>query len=168
MKLNRLTALVAILSFLTVGIAFAGKDLDAVQQKGFVQAGVNGGVFGFGMPDEKGVWKGLDVDTARAVAAAVFGDASKVKYTPLTAQQRFTALQSGEIDVLTRNATRTLSRETQLGRTSSRSTITTGRASWCRRSSASKAPRTSAEQRSAFCREQPPSRMPPTTSVPTT
>ena len=115
MKLNRLTALVAILSFLTVGIAFAGKDLDAVQQKGFVQAGVNGGVFGFGMPDEKGVWKGLDVDTARAVAAAVFGDASKVKYTPLTAQQRFTALQSGEIDVLTRNATRTLSRETQLG-----------------------------------------------------
>ncbi|MGK2907159.1 MAG: hypothetical protein ACSLFH_12555, partial [Desulfuromonadales bacterium] len=78
MKLNRLTALVAILSFLAVGVAFAGKDLDAVKKKGFVQAGVNGGVFGFGMPDEKGVWKGLDVDTARAVAAAVFGDASKV------------------------------------------------------------------------------------------
>ncbi len=67
------------------------------------------------MPDEKGVWKGLDVDTARAVAAAIFGDADKVKFTPLTAQQRFTALQSGEIDLLTRNATRTLSRETQLG-----------------------------------------------------
>ena len=88
---------------------------DAVKKKGFIQAGVNGGVFGFGMPDEKGVWKGLDVDTARAVAAAIFGDASKIKYTPLTAQQRFTALQSGEIDVLTRNATRTLTRETQLG-----------------------------------------------------
>jgi general L-amino acid transport system substrate-binding protein len=115
MKLNRLTALVAILSFLAAGIAFAGKDLDAVKKKGFIQAGVNGGVFGFGMPDEKGVWKGLDVDTARAVAAAVFGDASKIKYVPLTAQQRFTALQSGEIDLLTRNATRTLSRDTQLG-----------------------------------------------------
>lgn len=115
MKLSRLTVLVVILSMLAAGLAFAGKDLDAVQKKGFIQAGVNGGVFGFGMPDEKGVWKGLDVDTARAVAAAIFGDASKVKFTPLTAQQRFTALQSGEIDVLTRNATRTLSRDTQLG-----------------------------------------------------
>jgi general L-amino acid transport system substrate-binding protein len=104
-----------ILSLLAAGVAFAGKDLDAVKKKGFIQAGVNGGVFGFGMPDSKGVWKGLDVDTARAIAAAIFGDANKVKYTPLTAQQRFTALQSGEIDVLTRNATRTLSRETQLG-----------------------------------------------------
>jgi len=115
MKMSRLTVLVMIVSLLTAGFAFAGKDLDAVKKKGFIQAGVNGGVFGFGMPDEKGVWKGLDVDTAKAVAAAIFGDASKVKYTPLTAQQRFTALQSGEIDVLTRNATRTLSRETQLG-----------------------------------------------------
>ncbi len=115
MKLSRLTVLVMILSLLAAGIAFAGKDLDAVQKKGFIQAGVNGGVFGFGMPDEKGVWKGLDVDTARAIAVAIFGDASKVKFTPLTAQQRFTALQSGEIDVLTRNATRTLSRDTQLG-----------------------------------------------------
>ena len=115
MKLNRLTVLVMILSLLAAGVAFAGKDLDAVKKKGFIQAGVNGGVFGFGMPDSKGVWKGLDVDTARAVAAAIFGDAKKVKFTPLTAQQRFTALQSGEIDVLTRNATRTLSRDTQLG-----------------------------------------------------
>ncbi len=100
---------------LIAGPALAGADFDAVKKKGFIQAGVNGGVFGFGMPDEKGVWRGLDVDTARAIAAAVFGDADKVKYTPLTAQQRFTALQSGEIDVLTRNATRTLTRETQLG-----------------------------------------------------
>ena len=115
MKMSRLTVLVMILSLLAAGAAFAGKDLDAVKKKGFIQAGVNGGVFGFGMPDEKGVWKGLDVDTAKAVAVAIFGDASKVKFTPLTAQQRFTALQSGEIDVLTRNATRTLSRETQLG-----------------------------------------------------
>jgi general L-amino acid transport system substrate-binding protein len=115
MKLSKLTVLVMILSLLAAGVAFAGKDLDAVKKKGFIQAGVNGGVFGFGMHDSKGVWKGLDVDTARAVAAAIFGDASKVKFTPLTAQQRFTALQSGEIDVLTRNATRTLSRDTQLG-----------------------------------------------------
>ncbi|PNU19718.1 amino acid ABC transporter substrate-binding protein [Geothermobacter hydrogeniphilus] len=115
MKLAKIMALVMCLSLLSAGLAFAGKDLDAVKKKGFIQAGVNGGVFGFGMPDEKGVWKGLDVDTARAIAAAIFGDAGKVKFTPLTAQQRFTALQSGEIDVLTRNATRTLTRETQLG-----------------------------------------------------
>ncbi len=115
MRFARLVALVAAVSLLCGGLAFAGKDLDAVVKKGFIQAGVNGGVFGFGMPDSKGVWKGLDVDTARAVAAAIFGDASKVRFTPLTAQQRFTALQSGEIDLLTRNATRTLSRETQLG-----------------------------------------------------
>lgn len=115
MKITRLVALVAAISLLIGGLAVAGKDFDAVKKKGYLQAGVNGGVFGFGMPDAKGVWKGLDVDTARAVAAAIFGDADKVKFTPLTAQQRFTALQSGEIDVLTRNATRTLSRETQLG-----------------------------------------------------
>jgi len=96
------------------GTSMAGTLAD-VKAKGFIQAGVNGDVFGFGKPDEKGVWKGLDVDTARAIAAAVFGDADKVKFTPLTAKTRFTALQSGEVDVLTRNATRTLGRETALG-----------------------------------------------------
>ncbi len=115
MKFSKTLVLVLSLSLMLVSFAYAGKDLDAVRAKGFLQAGANGSVFGFGMPDAKGVWKGLDVDTARAMAAAIFGDASKVKFTPLTAQQRFTALQSGEIDVLTRNATRTLSRETQLG-----------------------------------------------------
>jgi len=94
---------------------FAGETLDAVKKKGFVTVGVNGSLFGFGQPDEKGVWKGLDVDTGRAIAAAVFGDAEKVKFVPLTAVQRFTALQSGEIDVLCRNATRTLNRDTALG-----------------------------------------------------
>jgi general L-amino acid transport system substrate-binding protein len=97
-----------------VGSASAGTLAD-VKAKGFVQVGVNGDLFGFGKPDEKGVWKGLDVDTGRAIAAAVFGDANKVKFIPLTAVTRFTALQSGEIDVLCRNATRTLSRETALG-----------------------------------------------------
>lgn len=99
---------------LSAGIAMAG-TLEDVKDKGFIQAGVNGDLFGFAKPDEKGVWKGLDVDTARAVSAAIFGDADKVKYTPLTAKTRFTALQSGEIDVLTRNATQTLSRDTALG-----------------------------------------------------
>lgn len=104
-----------VLAVMAGGVVQAGETLDAVRKKGFIQVGVNGSLFGFGMPDEKGEWKGLDVDTARAIAAALFGDASKVKYTPLTAQQRFTALQSGEVDVLCRNATRTLTRETQLG-----------------------------------------------------
>ena len=100
--------------FALIGSVSAG-TLDDVKAKGFIQAGVNGDLFGFGKPDEKGVWKGLDVDTARAIAVAVFGDADKVKYTPLTAKTRFTALQSGEIDVLTRNCTQTLSRDTALG-----------------------------------------------------
>lgn len=100
-------------------IALAGTvsagTLQDVRAKGFIQAGVNGELFGFGKPDEKGVYRGLDVDSARALAAAVFGDANKVKYTPLTAKTRFTALQSGEIDVLFRNCTQTLSRDTALG-----------------------------------------------------
>ncbi len=107
-----LLAMIAV--FALIGSASAG-TLDDVKAKGFIQAGVNGDLFGFGKPDEKGVWKGLDVDTARAIAAAVFGDANKVKYTPLTAKTRFTALQSGEIDVLTRNCTQTLGRDTDLG-----------------------------------------------------
>ncbi len=115
MKLTKVLVLVLGLCLTFGTFAYAGKDLDAVRAKGYIQAGVNGSVFGFGMPDAKGNWAGLDVDTARAIAVAIFGDASKVKFTPLSAQQRFTALQSGEIDVLTRNATQTLSRETQLG-----------------------------------------------------
>jgi general L-amino acid transport system substrate-binding protein len=95
--------------------AVFGGTLDDVKAKGYVQVGVNGQLFGFGMPDEKGEWKGLDVDTGRAIAAAIFGNATKIKFVPLTAVQRFTALQSGEVDVLCRNATWTLSRDTQLG-----------------------------------------------------
>ena len=88
---------------------------DAVRSKGFVQCGTNTGLAGFGAPDSQGVWKGIDVDVCRAVAAAVLGDASKVRYTGLTAQQRFTALQSGEVDILSRNTTYTLTRDTSLG-----------------------------------------------------
>jgi len=97
------------------GALHAESTLNAVKAKGYVQCGVNTGLAGFSQPDSKGVWKGLDVDMCRAVAAAVFGDASKVRYTPLTAQQRFTALQSGEIDMLSRNTTWTLARDTSLG-----------------------------------------------------
>src|SRR5262245_54918289 len=75
----------------------AQSTLDAVKAKGFVQCGVNTSLPGFSAPDSQGVWRGIDVDMCKAVAAAVFGDANKVRYTPTTAQQRFTALQSGEV-----------------------------------------------------------------------
>ena len=96
------------------GMAGAG-TLDEVRARGVVVVGVNVGVAGFSMPDEKGVWKGLDVDTAKAIAAAVLGDANKVKYIALTAVQRLPALQSKEVDVLCRNTTATLTRETVNG-----------------------------------------------------
>jgi general L-amino acid transport system substrate-binding protein len=87
----------------------------AIRQRGFVQCGVNTGLAGFGIANSQGQWTGFDVDACRAIAAAVLGDATKVKFTPLSAQQRFTALQSGEIDVLSRNTTWTVSRDSSLG-----------------------------------------------------
>jgi general L-amino acid transport system substrate-binding protein len=89
--------------------------LENVRQKGSVSCGVNVGLGGFSMPDSKGVWKGLDVDVCRAVAAAVFGDSEKVKYVPTTGTSRFAALQSGEIDILARNTTLTLVRDATIG-----------------------------------------------------
>ena len=89
--------------------------LDAVRRKDFVQCGVTTGVAGFSTPDAQGQWRGLDVDVCRAVAAAVLGDAQKVRFTPLTAAQRFTALQAGEIDVLSRITTITFQRDVQVG-----------------------------------------------------
>jgi len=115
MKRFKLISLVVVAVFLvTAGLAMAG-TLEDVKAKGYISVGVNEGLFGFSKPDEKGVWRGLDVDTARAISVAVFGAPDKLKFVPLTAKTRFTALQSGEIDVLTRNATRTLGRETSLG-----------------------------------------------------
>jgi general L-amino acid transport system substrate-binding protein len=95
--------------------AFAGKTLDAIKQRGQVVCGVNTGLAGFSAADSSGNWSGLDVDFCKAVAAATLGDATKVKYVPLNAQQRFTALQSGEIDMLSRNTTFTLTRDGSLG-----------------------------------------------------
>ena len=92
--------------------AHAG-TLENVRQKGFVSCGVNVGLGGFSMPDSKGVWKGLDVDACRATAAAVFGDAEKVKYVPTTGTSRFAALQSGEIDIRSRNTTFTKTTKAQ-------------------------------------------------------
>ncbi len=94
--------------------ALAG-TLDDVKTKGFVQCGVSQGLPGFSNPDSSNNWTGMDVDFCRAVAAAIFGDASKVKFSPLNSKERFTALQSGEVDLLSRNTTWTMSRDTSLG-----------------------------------------------------
>jgi general L-amino acid transport system substrate-binding protein len=100
----------------TAGVAAAQtKTLDTVKQRGSLSCGVNIGLAGFSQPDDKGNWTGLDVDYCKAIAAAVFGDATKVKYVPTTAKERFTALQSGEIDVLIRNTTWTTARDSSLG-----------------------------------------------------
>ena len=93
------------------------KTLDNTKKAGFVKCGVSQGLPGFSNADESGNWTGIDVDVCRAVAAAVLGDADKVKYTPLSAKERFTALTSGEIDVLARNTTWTLSRDADIGLT---------------------------------------------------
>jgi general L-amino acid transport system substrate-binding protein len=89
--------------------------LDDVKAKGFVQCGVSQGLIGFSQPDDQNRWTGLDVDFCRAVAAAIFNDPEAVRFTPLTAKERFTALQSGEVDVLSRNTTWTMGRDTALG-----------------------------------------------------
>jgi general L-amino acid transport system substrate-binding protein len=118
MKLNTLktvAVLVAAMGTLAAAPAFAGKTLDAIKSRGQVVCGVNTGLAGFSAADSSGKWAGLDVDVCRAVAAAVLNDGEKVKYVPLNAQARFTALQSGEVDVLSRNTTFTLTRDASLG-----------------------------------------------------
>jgi len=100
---------------LPASVAWAGPTLDAVKKRGELVCGSNPGIAGFGLPDDKGQWKGFDIEFCRAVAATIFNDASKVRFTPLSAKDRFTALQSGEIDVLSRNTTWTQSREVGQG-----------------------------------------------------
>jgi len=115
--MKKLTHVVALagLATLAATTAQAGPTLDAIKARGQIICGVNTGLGGFALPDSAGNWTGIDVDVCKAVAAAVFGDASKVKYVPTTAQQRFTAVQTGEVDLLSRNTTWTLTRDTQLG-----------------------------------------------------
>lgn len=103
------------LVFFSATTARAQATAAAVAKKGFIQCGVNTGLAGFSQPDSQGEWRGIDVDLCRALAAALFGDARKVRYTPLNAQQRFTALQSGEIDLLSRNTSWTIARDAGLG-----------------------------------------------------
>jgi len=93
----------------------SAQTLQTVKDRGILNCGANGTLAGFGLPDAQGNWTGLDVDVCRAIAAAIFNDASKVKFVPLSAKDRLTALQSGEVDVLVRNTTWTLSRDTSLG-----------------------------------------------------
>jgi general L-amino acid transport system substrate-binding protein len=111
----KLACLAGALVAVTSTVAFAGARLDAIKQRGELICGVNTGLGGFSIPDSTGKWVGLDADICRAVAAALFGDGNKVKFVPTNAQQRFTALQSGEVDLLSRNTTWTLTRDTQLG-----------------------------------------------------
>jgi general L-amino acid transport system substrate-binding protein len=115
--MTAMTTLGAILILLALQTAAAHAQATAAAtlKRGYLQCGVNTGLAGFSQPDGKGEWRGLDVDLCRAVGAALFGDARKVRYTPLTAQQRFTALQSGEIDILSRNTSWTIARDTSLG-----------------------------------------------------
>jgi general L-amino acid transport system substrate-binding protein len=109
---------IALILSLGVSSAFAdghGSTLDVVKERGVLKCGSNTGLAGFGNPNDDGVWEGIDVDVCRAVAAAVFGDASKVEYVPTTSKVRFTVLQSGEVDMLSRNTTWTLQRDVELG-----------------------------------------------------
>lgn len=112
-RLKMFGGVVAALVF--AGTAHAGTTFDSIKKKGYVTCGVTTNLPGFAFIDSKGQWQGLDVDMCRAIATTVFGDAKKTKISPLTTQQRFTALQAGEVDVLTRNTTQTLSRDTTLG-----------------------------------------------------
>ena len=114
-KLQLAAATVATIGALLAAPAHAGKTLDAIKARGQVICGVNTGLAGFAAADSSGKWSGLDIDVCKALAAATLSDAEKVKYVPLNAQQRFTALQSGEVDVLARNTTFTLTRDASLG-----------------------------------------------------
>jgi general L-amino acid transport system substrate-binding protein len=114
--MNRLPTAIALATALAFGVtAASAQTLAAVKDRGELICGANGTLAGFGLPDPQGNWTGFDVDFCRAVAAAIFNDPAKVKFVPLTAKDRFTALQSGEVDVLSRNTTWTLSRDTSLG-----------------------------------------------------
>jgi general L-amino acid transport system substrate-binding protein len=115
-NMKRLATAMAYATVLTFGTQAAwAQTLNAIKDRGQLICGANGTLAGFGLPDPQGNWTGFDVDFCRAIAAAIFNDPTKIKFVPLTAKDRFTALQSGEVDVLSRNTTWTLSRDTSLG-----------------------------------------------------
>ena len=110
-----LPALSGLILACLLNVAARGDTLDGVRQRGALACGVSTGLAGFGLPDDRGVWRGFDIDDCRAVAAAIFDDPQKIKFTPLSGKDRFTALQSGEVDLLSRNTTWTQSREAGQG-----------------------------------------------------
>jgi ABC-type amino acid transport/signal transduction systems, periplasmic component/domain len=118
-KMTSIVAMFAVLFAFSTETMAAKKSqtLENTKKRGFVRCGVSQGLPGFSNADESGNWTGIDVDVCRAVAAATLGDATKVKFTPLSAKERFTALTSGEIDILSRNTTWTLSRDADIGLT---------------------------------------------------
>jgi general L-amino acid transport system substrate-binding protein len=113
--MKKIFGIVALAVVFTAQGASAQTTLKAVKDRGMLNCGSNGTLAGFGLPDAQGKWTGLDVDYCKALSAAIFGDPNKVKYVPLSAKDRFTALQSGEVDILARNTTWTSSRDTSLG-----------------------------------------------------
>ncbi len=108
-------ALSAFLLAIVPALAAGSPTLERVKKNGYLRCGVHEGLPGFGSPDSKGNWTGMDVDFCRAIAAAIFNDPKKVRFTPTSAKVRFTVLQSGEVDLLSRSTTWTMSRDTQLG-----------------------------------------------------
>lgn len=116
MKIRALSiTMLAAIPLMITSLPAAADTVDDIRDRGYIQCGVSQGLPGFSQPDDVGNWEGLDVEFCRAVAAAILGDASKFRITPLSAKERFTALQSGEIDLLVRNTTWTMGRDTQLG-----------------------------------------------------
>ncbi len=112
---SRFATVACAIVFALAASAGAAQTLNTVKSRGILNCGSNVGLAGFGIPDKQGNWTGFDVDFCRAVAAAIFNDPAKVKFVPTTGQNRFTALQSGDVDVLVRNTTWSLSRDTSLG-----------------------------------------------------
>ena len=113
--MTRIFSLVGACGLGLLGAAASAQTLEQVRDRGVLRCGVDGGLAGFSAPDDNGQMRGIDADVCFAISAAVLGDASKVEFLPLTAKERFTALSSGEIDVLSRNTTLTARRDTSLG-----------------------------------------------------
>src|SRR5882672_8616385 len=114
--MKRVVMVLALGAILAAAASVASaQTLATIKQRGVLNCGANGTLAGFGLPDSQGRWTGLDVDFCKALAAAIFNDPNKVKFVPLTARDRFTALQSGDVDILARNTTWTSSRDTSLG-----------------------------------------------------
>ena len=115
LKRGLLAAAMAVSALVTAAPASAGPVMDAVRARGMLNCGIPVGVAGFALPDSRGEWQGLDIDLCRGLAVAIFNDASKVRFVPLTSSSRFTALSAGEVDVLFRTSTQTMLRDTTLG-----------------------------------------------------